>query len=234
MLHSGGTHMKKYIALALSLMTLACIFTACAKKPEGTEAVTVEGGSTLAVLTKENGGLERDEQGDILVVVTEDNGKAVTDAEGKQETTQLNLQTAFVYDNRIEFRDYYLEIPDGWTNNVSYRDLGIKKDGSDEEIKIMRSEEKTLEEAFSSTETMFKSVKTMNPAAVSSRKGININGESATLLYCYSETENDKTYLAYAFLEHDHALYTFMITAKHDLTEDFGEIESILNSVEFK
>ena len=226
--------MKKYITLAISLMMLVCVFTACGKKPTGTEAVTIQGGETLAVLTKEDGGLERDDRGDILMVVTEEDGKAVTDKEGEQVTTQVNLKTAFVYDNRIEFKDYYLEIPDGWTNDYSFTDLTIAKKGSDETLKIMRSEEKSYEEAYKNTEDMFKSVKDINPDAVTSKSLIKINGEGYTLLSCYSKTDDNETYLAYSFLENDGALYTFMITASHDLTGKLGEIEKILSSVEFK
>ncbi len=226
--------MKKYIALALSIMTLVCVFTACGKKPTGTEAVTVQGGETLAVLTKEDGGLERNDQGDILMVVTEEDGKAVTDKDGEQQTTQVNLKTAFVYDNRIEFKDYYLEIPDGWTNDLSYTDLTIAKKGSDETIKIMRSEDKSLEDAMSNTESMFKTVKDINPAAVTSKSTIKINGEGCIFMSAYSKTEENENYLAYAFLENEGALYTFMVTAAHDLTGNLGEIEKILNSVEFK
>lgn len=226
--------MKKYISLSAALMLLVCIFTACGKKPQGTEAVTVEGGSTLAVVTNEGGELVRDDSGDIMMVVTQENGNAVTDSSGNQETTKVNLKTAFVYDNRIEFENYYLEIPDGWSNNVSFTDLTIKKDRSDEQIKIMRSEEKTLEEAFSSTQTMFNAITAANPKAVENKGGIKIDNSNCTLLSCFSESENDSTYLAYAFLEKDGALYTFMITAKHDLTNDMSEVEKILNSVEFK
>ena len=226
--------MKKYIAIAFSLMMLVCIFTACSKKPSGTEAVTIEGGSTLAVLTREDGQLERNEAGDIMMVVTEENGKAVTDKNGEQETTRVNLKTAFVYDNRIEFEHYYLEIPDGWSNQVSYTDLGISKDGSDESLKIMRSEEKTLEKAFSGTQEMFDKITEMNPKAVQKKTGIKIGDDTGTLLSCYSETDENKTYLAYAFYEYDGALYTFMITANHDLTDNLSEIEMIISSVEFK
>jgi hypothetical protein len=226
--------MKKYIAVALALMLTACVFTACGKKPQGTEAVTIEGGSTLAVITKEDGGLDRNEHGDIMMVVTEENGNVVTDAAGEQETTRVNLKTAFVYDNKIEFENYYLEIPDGWSNSSSWSDLVISKDGSDERISIMRSEEKTLEEAFAGTQEMFTKITEMNPDAVQKKSGINIGDDTITLLSCYSETKEDKTYLAYGYLEKDGALYTFMISAKHDLSEDFSEIEKILNSVEFK
>lgn len=226
--------MKKYIAAALALMLVACVFTACGKKPKGTEAVTIEGGSTLAVVTKEDGGLDRNEHGDIMMVVTEENGNVVTDAAGEQETTRVNLKTAFVYDNKIEFEDYYLEIPDGWSNSSSWSDLVISKDGSDERISIMRSEEKTLEEAFSGTQEMFDKITEMNPKAVQKKSGVKIGDDTITLLSCYSETKEDKTYLAYGYLEKDGALYTFMISAKRDLSEDFSEIEKILNSVEFK
>lgn len=228
--------MKKVIIFALTLSALVCCFTACGKKIDGVLEITGEDKHTLAVVTQEDGNIKRDDDNNILVVVTDEDGKALTDKDGGNQTEIADLQTAFVYDNRIEFTDYFLDIPKGWSNHNSYSDLIITKDGSDEQIKIIRNDEKSYEEIVDGVKTMFNTVKNTFPEAKAENSSVKIGKEQCNLMSVYipKAADGNPSYLAYAFLEHDTAVYSFMITAGKDLTEDFDEITEILNSVEFK
>ena len=159
--------MKRITAVFVIFAIAACIFTACSRKPQGTEVITAHD-STLNVVTKEGGGFDRDEDDNIMVVVTDDKGKAVTEKGGKQVTSALDLETALIYDNKIEFKDYYLEIPKGWSNCSSYNNTNIKKDNSDDGLEIMRDEESTFEKKYSDMKQFYSAPAGMYPDAVTS------------------------------------------------------------------
>lgn len=229
--------MKRLIALAAVAATAVCCFTACGdKKIDGTETVTLEDGHTIAVVTEEGGDVSRNERGDILIVETDENGKAVKDEDGNEVTKVAELNTAFVYGNRIEFKDYYLVIPDGWENEMSYADLIIKKTGTEEIIKVSLIENGKLDEKLSNTKTMLNTIKTNFPDAVITDEGIKIGEE--TCPYCsvfVPQGKNGKSqYIGYAFKEAPEGIYVFMITAEKDLGKDLGEVTEILGSVQYK
>ena len=228
--------MKKITAVFVIFAIAACVFTACAKKPQGIEHVTVQGGDTLDLVTKEGGGLDRDEDNNIIVVVTDDNGKAVTEKGGEQVTSALDLKTALVYDNRIEFNNYYIDIPKGWSDSSSYNTTSIKKNNSDDAIEIMRYEDSAFEKKYSDIKQFYSASCGMYPDAVTEDKGIKIGDMDCTRYELFiPKTSNDKPlYTCYVLIERDDALYSVMITATRDLREDFGEAEKILNSIQFK
>ncbi len=228
--------MKRYIALAVTAMLAVCIFTACAKKPEGTDSVTVQDGHSLAVVTKEGGGLDRNEDGQVVAVVTDDKGNAQTDADGKQQTEAVDLNTALVYDNRIEFNEYYIDIPKGWENSKSYNNVNLKKTGSADKITIQRNPDATFESKYADMKTFYGPIGEMYKDAEFDTRGIKISGEDTSVYSVYvAESKSGKPfYMAYIFLDRPDAVYSVMITAERDLDKDFGEIEKILNSVQFK
>lgn len=228
--------MKKITAVFVIFAIAACVFTACAKKPQGTERVTVQGGDTLDLVTKEGGGLDRDEDNNIIVVVTDDNGKAVTEKGGEQVTSALDLKTALVYDNRIEFNNYYIDIPKGWSNSSSYNNANIEKNNADDGIQITRYENTTFEKKYSDVRQFYADSCEMYPDAVTEDKGIKIGDMDCTRYELFiPKASNDKPlYTCYVLFEHDDAVYQVLITATRDLREDFGEAEKILNSIQFK
>lgn len=228
--------MKKITAVFVIFAIAVCVFTACAKKPQGTEQITIQGGDTIDLVTKEEGGLDRDEDGNPIVVVTDDNGKAVTEKGGEQVTSALSLETALVYDNRIEFADYYLEIPKGWSNCSSYNNTNIKKDNSDDGIEITRLKDTTFEKKYADIRQFYSASVDMYPDAVTGEQGIKIGDMDCTRYELYiPKTSNDKPlYTCYVLVERDEALYQILISATRDLREDFGEVEKILNSIQFK
>ena len=228
--------MKKITAVFVIFAIAVCVFTACSKKPQGTEQITIQGGDTIDLVTKEAGGLDRDEEGNPVVVVTDDNGKAVTEKGGEQLTSALDLETALVYDNRIEFKNYYIEIPKGWSNCSSYNNTNIKKNNSDDGIEIIQYDDATFEKKYADIKQFYAASLSMYPDAVTDEKSVKIGDmDCARYELFIPKTANDKPlYTCYVLIERDEALYSVMITATRDLREDFGEVEKILNSIQFK
>lgn len=229
--------MKKITAVFVIFAIAVCLFTACAKKPQGTEQITIQGGDTIDLITKEGGGLDRDDEGNPIEVVTNDKGKAVTEKDGKQVTVALDLEeSCLVYDNKIEFKNYSLEIPNGWSNCESYNNTNIKKNDSDDGIQITRLTDTTFEKKYDDVKKLYAASVGMYPDAVTEEKGIKVGDMNCTRYELYiPKTSNDKPlYTCYILIEHDAALYQILISATRDLREDFGEIEKILNSIQFK
>ena len=228
--------MKRYTAIVLIITMLALIFTACSKKIDGTASVTGLDGGDVAVVTAEDGDVSRNEDGDVIVVVTDEDGKAVKDDDGNNLTEKADLQTALVYNNRIEFNDYYLEIPKGWTDNLSYQDLQIKNEKTGDSISIMRVEDTTYKEKMDSVQKMFSAIEDTYPKTELKEDSVEIDGSNQTLLYAFvPETSQGKPlYQGYVIMERKDAVYTFYISSQRDVRKDFDKIENILNSVQFK
>lgn len=228
--------MKKYIAFAFAVMMLVCCFTACSKKYDGADTVTAEDGGTMAVVTGEDGDVARNEDGDVVVIATDKNGDVKKDKDGNNVTEKADLQTALVYNNRIEFNDYYLVIPDGWENNMSYQDLQIKNEKTGDSISIMRVDNATYEEKVQQVKNAYDYIIEKYPDTETGEKGVEIDGQNCTLYYAFvPETTNKKPlYQGYVIMERSDAIYNFYISSQRDVRKDMDKITEILNSVEFK
>ncbi len=229
--------MKKIIALSLVLMTLACIFSACGDKPpKGTEIHTKYGdGDEMAVVTNEDGGIY-DDQGRIWEVQTGEDGKPLKDIDGETQTALVDLDTAFIYGNTIEFSDYKLVIPEGWENNASYSDLVVKKTGSSDQIKIMQLEKSDLNEKIQNNQKLVNQVTSIYPDAVVSNTSVKINDEDCSFVCAYVPKANtgEPAFVGYIILEKPSGVFNIMVTGKRDILADNKEIIKIISSVQYK
>ena len=101
---------------------------------------------------------------------------------------------------------------------------------------ITRLTDTTFEKKYDDVKKLYAASVGMYPDAVTEEKGIKVGDMNCTRYELYiPKTSNDKPlYTCYILIEHDAALYQILITATRDLREDFGEIEKILNSIQFK
>lgn len=240
--------MKRSISLLLILVVVLSCLAACSKqKFDGGELVTDSAGKDYAVVTEADGGLARNEDGNAIVLVTNENGKNVTDRNGENVTEIETLRHGLVFGKRVEFQDYSLEIPDGWSCAANYNELCIKKTGKDtfidEDLSVfdgdaltISSVEASLDDKLKSTNIIMKALKDANKDARVETLGIDLAGEKDCPLftsYVDKTSTGDSVFLAYAFLERGGKLYQFMIVSTRDMTDDLGEIQSIINTIKF-
>ncbi len=230
--------MKKALAILVIFVLVMCVFTACKKKYEipGSEMVTDYQGSEIPVVTEENGGVMRNEDGDIVVAFTDQDGKAFTNQDGTPVTSVPSYDTAIVIGNVIEFRNYYITLPSGWSNLSSYTDMSIKKDGTETIIKVMEYKDQTLAQQVTGINNMMNSTKETFPDSVIKNGGIDIGDEGCPLYSCYvpKGANGNPGYYAYALLKRGGILYSFMLMSDHDLEPELDEISGILSSIKFK
>ena len=229
--------MKKIIATALVLAITVLCFTACGSKViDGTKTLTDFAGGEYAVVTEENGELERDQAGNLIVKVTDENGKKNKDSKGEDLTQIQPIEHTLVIGNNIELQDYYLTIPKGWSNNNSFHSLQIKKNNSADAITIDQITDKPVTEVEKNAKGLVDAAIKANSNAVPVTKGIEINGKSCPCFGVYvPETSNgSKIYIAYIIYENDRGVFRFYINSDRNVDENDKEIVEILNSVVFK
>lgn len=232
--------MKRYIALTFAVIFFVAAFTSCQKKFKDGEIYTDLNGDEYPIATDENGELSRNENGDLIVLQTDEKGKVVKDEDGNTVANYEKIDHALVIDNVIELDTFYVKIPNGWENNASYTDITVKKSNAADQVKIMFTEGASASDVnkkLENTRMVINSTKEKFPDAVVEEKGIKIGEEEAVPYYgsyIPVSASGEPFYLAYALLERPEGLYTFMLTAERNLSEDFEEFSEILNSVQFK
>ena len=227
--------MKKIIALSLVLMTLVCCFAACSKKIKGAEVISNYDDGELLVSTDDKGNIARNEFGDIIQIETEEDGKAVTDDNGEKVTRSADLKHALDLGDRIEFNDYYVVIPKGWVNDGSYNDLDLRKEGTDDTIKIMKTEDDISKVTVNVKDMLDKTKSAFSDATVSQTE-IKAGDKSAPLYYSYipKSADGTPTFFGYLLIENGSDVYRAMILSDRDLSKDTKDLETILNSIQFK
>ncbi len=229
--------MKRYIALTFALLFVAATFASCSHKFNDGQVLNDLNGDEYPVATNADGDISRNENGDLILLVTDEDGKVVKDDKGETLTQASEIDHALVIGDTIEFQNYYIKIPNGWENFYSYDDLIIKKSSNEDQIKIMFSKDGKLDDKISNARTMINATEDNFENVVIEEKGIKIgDNDSAPFYASYIPVSKNGNpfYLGYAFLEREEGIYTFMITANRNLSEDFDEISEILNSVQYK
>lgn len=230
--------MKKTISIAISLLLIVCCLAACgnSKKIDGAELYTDLGGGEYQVLTDKDGGIERDSDGNLIVAVTDEDGKQVTDENGGKVTETSKIDHALVINNTIELQDFYLTIPEGWSNNSSYQGIQIIKDNSEERITIELLEGQKIEEVQENCQKLIDAAKSSSSNAEPISKTVEIAGENCSYFGVYAPGDADRNplYFVYTLYETEDGVYRFMITAEENIDANDSEIMSIINSVQFK
>lgn len=234
--------MKKSIALILTFLAIFTCFAACKKEEvvvEGGAPVTDEGGKVVAVVaTQENGYLLRGDGGNAVLVVTDAKGNSVK-KDGEVVTKLEAIRDAYVVGNRIEMPDYALNIPDGWSNQKSFSDLQIKKDGVEDVIFISSLRDGKLAEIEENNAVFMKAFADNEKTT----KTLTVAGEEAKFVAGFKtvkqtdpETKKEVSvgvYLGFITFSHQGVVYNCRFNSDRDLTGEFDNIVAILNTIDF-
>jgi len=225
--------MKKYFALILTALVLMTTFSACKGNWKGGELITERGGKEYAAVTNENGGIVRDDAGNIVVMVTDKNGNNVKGENGEYATNQVGIDHALQVGNRMEMPGYSINIPSGWSNEKSHSTLSLAKDGSADKLKIMTisAADKTLAQKRDENHVLIKAAETNNADAVTVNKAVTLAVGEANLVSVYSETAS--TYLGYITYRRNSTIYNVMITSDHDVSKDIDDFIKIIDTIEY-
>ena len=230
--------MKKYFALIMCAITVLTCFAACAPKPE-----LVDG---YAAVTEKDGGVIRDEAGNIIVHVTDANGRQVKGEDGEYETSPLALNHPIVVGRRVEAPLYAINIPDGWSDKLTSSDLDIIRDGTSDNLRISSLKDVTASEAIEQRSSIINIAKTNFPSAESGNESFELaNGIKAQYLYVWVEDtgvrEDDgkgnltviSSFVGLIVFEYAGDVYSCALTSNNNMNEDIDEIIGILNTIEF-
>ncbi len=227
--------MKKYFALIVSIILILTCFTACKPKLKGGLVVSDAGGENFAAVTNENGGIARDEAGNLVVLVTDSNGRNVKDENGEYQTNAVAIQRPIVMGRRIECPLYAINIPDGWSDNLTASDLIIKKDNSADQIKIITAGDAELNTVMQASQMLLENANKKYDDSVYANKTIKIGKLDANFisLYIPEATSGKSIYYGYMFFTQAGKVYTVMLTSDRDMTGDIDKIVDILETIEF-
>ncbi len=105
---------KKIIALALALVCIATVFTACQQKLD----IYKIGGNDVAVVTNADGKVVIDDENRLCAIVTDRQGEIVTYENKEPQTYWIQLDNSFVADNTVYTPVFVMNGIDGWDFNV--------------------------------------------------------------------------------------------------------------------
>ncbi|MBR4728074.1 MAG: hypothetical protein IK080_09335 [Clostridia bacterium] len=226
--------MKKITAILICMVVALTCLTACkAKLKNG--AVLSGGGHDYAAVTNEDGGIQRDDAGNIVVLVTNDKGKNVKDENGEYATQAVALRGALVVGNRIECPDYRMEIPNGWSDYLSGADLMIQRDGTKDIIKIIATRDGDLVASMKQASELIDKMKSFSADTDYVNRSVKLLDQDAQIFAVYVPDNGSgaASYLGYIFFEHNGVVYSCMLTSDRNMNESLDEILSILNTIEF-
>lgn len=228
--------MKKILALTIAAMVILTCFTACKPKIKNGEIVTNAAGENIAIATKADGGLQRDDSGNIIVLVTDEDGKNVKDENGEYATKAIALEHALVIGNQIECADYAIRIPNGWSDSMSFTELIIKKDGTEDTLSIANERGGSVKEALEQANKMIDNMKTAFAGTVTENKKIEVLGKEANFIsgYLADNGTGSGSYIGFVIFEAENSVFTCNLISNRNMSENLDDYIDILNTVEFR
>lgn len=235
--------MKKYFALLLTAIVILTCFAGCKAKIKNGAIVTNQIGENFAAVTQADGNVVIDDSGNIVVLVTDAKGKNVKGENGEYETKKVALDNALVIGNRVECENYYINIPNGWSNASSFTGLSIKRDGTEDVIVINERTDKDLDTAMAGTMSAINLAKSNYANTTYENKSVEVLGKDAHFVSLYipdngtvdANGNPGASYMGYFFFEHAGVIYTVRISSTtSNMSEDLDEIIDILNTIEFR
>lgn len=226
--------MKKYFALILTFVLIFTCFTAC--KPTIKEGVLVTefGGKEIAAVTEADGGLKRDEAGNLIVLVTDEHGRNVKDDNGEYATNPVAIDHALVIGNTIEMPEYSIQIPNGWSNSVSFENLVLQKDGTADVLTISVIDDKSLASVAQERSSVITMATSTYENVVSETKSVKIGDKDASFYSAYVPDANgSQVYLCYIIFEHVGDVYSCMLNSNADISSTIPEVLEILGTIDY-
>lgn len=228
--------MKKIFALTVAAMIILTCFTACKPKIKNGAIFSDAAGENIAAATQADGSIQRDDSGNIIVLVTDEDGRNVKNENGEYETKAVALEHALVIGNQIECADYAIRIPDGWSDSMSYTELIIKKDGTEDTLSIANERGASLKDTLELASSVYTNMQANYPASVIENKTIEILGMEANFLsgYLADNGTGKGSYIAYILFEHENSVYTCNLISDRNMSENLDDYIDILNTIEFR
>ena len=229
----GKITMKKYLALIFTFVLILTVFTACKPKLQGGLVIS-DSKESYAAATNEDGGIKRDAAGNLVVLVTDSKGRNVKDENGELMTNAVAIERPIVLGRRIECPDYAINIPDGWSDSKTASDLIIKKDGSEDQIKIITAGDISLNDAVMGSQELIGNIKQAAANVVEENKKINIGEMEAHYIAAFvPEFQGKAIYQGFIFFKHNSQTYSVSLSSDRNLGESLDEITEILETIEF-
>ncbi len=228
--------MKKIFALTVAVMTILTCFTACKPKIKNGVVLSDQAGNAIAAVTKTDGGLARDDAGNVIVLVTDANGKNVKDENGEYATKAVALDTALVVGNVIECNDFAMTIPDGWSNEKSFTELMIRKDGTEDLITVNSLRNTTLNETLQNSFTLINAIKESRPDAEITNTSVQVLGQKANYIsgYVADDGTGKSAFFGYIIFVHDGIIFSCNLVSNHNMNNNLEEYLNIINTVEYR
>ena len=226
--------MKKYLALILTFVLILTCFAACKPSVKDGTVVTEFGGKQHAAVTEADGGVKRDEAGNLIVLVTDEDGRNVKGDNGEYQTNPVAIDHALVIGNTIEMPEYSIQIPEGWSNSVSFENLVIKRNDSADTLTISVVSDKTLAEVSKERSSVISLTNSNYENVVTETKSVTVGEKEATLFSAFVPDANGaQVYLCYILFEHAGNVYSCMLNSNTDISATIPEITEILGTIKF-
>ncbi len=230
----GKFFMKKYFALILTFVLILTCFTACKPSIKDGTLVTEFGGKEIAAVTEADGGIKRDEAGNLIVLVTDENGKNVKGENGEYETNPVALEHALVIGDTIEMPEYSIQIPNGWSNTVSFENLVLKRDNSADTLTLSVIKDETLSEVEKERVSVISMATSNYENVVTETKTVKVGDKDASFFSAFVPDANGaQVYLCYILFTHASEVYACMYNSNADVSATIPEILSILGTIDF-
>lgn len=226
--------MKKYFALILTFVLILTCFAACKPSIKDGALVTEFGGKNHAAVTEADGGIKRDEAGNIIVLETDSNGRNVKGEDGNYVTNPVAIDHALVIGDTIEMPEYSIQIPNGWSNNVSFENLVITRDGTADTLTISVVGDKSLAEVTKERSTVISMTTSTYENVVTETKGVKVGEKDANFVSAYVPDANGaEVYLCYILFEHAGNVYSCMLNSNTDISSTVPEVLEILGTIDY-
>lgn len=226
--------MKKYFALILTFILILTCFAACKPSIKDGTVVTEFGGQGHAAVTEADGGVKRDEAGNLIVLVTDENGRQVKDENGEYQTNPVAIDHALIIGDTIEMPEYSVQIPSGWSNEASYESLVLKRDGTQDTFTISVIKDESLGEVLKQRNSVINLAKTNFENVVTETKSETVGETEATLFSAYVPDANGaQVYMCYIIFEHNGDIYSCMLNSNTDASAVVPDVIEILNTIKY-
>lgn len=228
--------MKKIFALTFAAMIILTCFTACKPKIKNGIVLQDQAGNGIAAVTKTDGGLARDEAGNVIILVTDANGRNVKDENGEYATKAVAIDTALVVGNVIECNDFAMTIPDGWSNEKSFTELMIRKDGTADLITVNSFRNTSFNETLQNSITLIDAIKATKPDAVIKNTTVEVLGQKANYIsgYVADDGTGKPAFLGYIIFVNEGIVFSCNLISDHDMNQNLDEYLKIINTVEYR
>lgn len=223
--------MKKTIVLLITFMVVLTCFSSCKRTgviKGGVLATDFKGNGVAAVVTKEDGGIIRDDAGNVIVLATDKNGNSYKE-KGEYVTQAVAVEHAIIFGKHVEMPDFSIDIPNGWSDAKSYNMLNIQKDGTETKISIWTDREAKLTEISKNHATIVDAAASGDAVHTTQT----IAGQEAVIAYVHSTIGGNSVFVGYIDFMYQGAVFTVQVSSDKDISSDWNDIIKVVDTIKF-